>query len=163
MKKLRHSIAVLACFSALGIAGYASAAWGHGPCGPMMSKHSMEQRLDTLHAELKLNPAQEKAWKAYTDHFIQQRDAMYAQRQNMDRTRLDKLTAPERAEKMLEIHKQRGEFLEQNVANLKAFYNTLNAEQKKVVDRDFGPFFNQGPGPGGRRGMGYGRQPAASQ
>ncbi|MDE2442508.1 MAG: Spy/CpxP family protein refolding chaperone, partial [Betaproteobacteria bacterium] len=51
-----------------------------------------------------------------------------------DPTEIAKLTAPERADKMLEIQKQHQEAMSKHVAAMKDFYAQLTPEQKKVFD-----------------------------
>jgi hypothetical protein len=58
----------------------------------------MKQRQAQLHQALKLNPDQEKAW----GQFQESHPFMGNKMQRPDRAAMEKLTAPERADKMLE-------------------------------------------------------------
>ena len=88
------------------------------------------QRVAKLHDELKITPAQEQAWTTFV---ASMKPAQHADRQH-DRAAWAGLTAPQRAEKMLELQKQRTAAMEQRVAALNSFYSVLSPEQKKVFD-----------------------------
>jgi len=90
------------------------------------------QRVAQLHDELKITPAQENAWNAFVASMKPtQRDGA---RQHGDRAAMAKLSAPERAQKMIERQKQRTVFMEQRLTALNSFYSVLSPEQKKVFD-----------------------------
>lgn len=105
-------------------AGPMSGERGHGMRGERMQQHRQQ-----LHDALKLNPEQEKAWTKYQEA---QADAFHGQRP--DRADFDKLTAPERAEKMLEQMKKHEEAMTRQVAALKGFYSQLTPEQQKTFN-----------------------------
>jgi protein CpxP len=93
-------------------------------------KHA--ERVAKLHDELKITPAQENAWNAFVASMKPaQRDGA---RQHGDRAALASLSAPERAQKMIERQKQRTVFMEQRLSALNSFYSVLSPEQKKVFD-----------------------------
>jgi protein CpxP len=89
------------------------------------------QRVARLHEELKITPAQENAWNAFV---ASMKPARHDRAGHGDRSAWASLTAPQRAEKMLERHKARTAALEQRVAALNSFYSVLNPDQKKVFD-----------------------------
>lgn len=89
------------------------------------------QRIARLHDELKITPAQENAWNAFV---ASMKPAHRADRQHGDRAAWAGLSAPQRAEKMIERQKQRTAFMEQRLAALNTFYSVLSADQKKVFD-----------------------------
>jgi hypothetical protein len=89
------------------------------------------QRLAKLHDELKITPAQESAWNAFV---ASMKPAQHAGTEHGDRAAWTGLTAPQRAEKILELQKARTAAMEQHVAALNSFYSVLSPEQKKVFD-----------------------------
>lgn len=102
----------------------------------------MEQRQKSLHDALKLSPDQEAGWRKYAETVRPMPPI-----ERPDPADMAKLTAPERAEKMLDLSRQRHERMAEHVAALKTFYAALTPEQKKIFDE-------QQPGPRpGRRGM----------
>lgn len=146
---------------------------GYGmPChemdGHWMAQHWAERRAarhQALHDKLKLNAEQEEAWKALT---TAHQPPGTAQRPNW--AEFEKLTAPERMEKMLEHMKQRQERMTTGLQALKTFYAKLTPEQQKIFDSETrmmpqrGGKDRMGPrGPraerGERRGPGAGMMP----
>lgn len=107
----------------------------HGPEGMDHAKMAekmkagMAKHLAELHDKLKLSAAQEPAWKTFTNAITP--GAMPA---HPDRAAMEKMTAPERMEKMLALSKERQVKMESHLAALKTFYAQLTAEQKKIVD-----------------------------
>jgi Spy/CpxP family protein refolding chaperone len=106
-----------------------------GGWGPQGGKHAakmgerMKERQQKLHEALKLNPEQEKAWGKY-----QESHPFAAAGERPERAAMDKMTAPERAEKMLEQSRLRQDAMSKHVSALKSFYDTLTPEQKKTFD-----------------------------
>lgn len=92
-------------------------------------KAGMAQHLAEMHDKLKLSAAQEPAWKTFTTAVTP--GAMPA---HPDRAAMEKMSAPERMEKMLTFSKERLVKMESRLAALKTFYAVLSPEQKKVVD-----------------------------
>jgi hypothetical protein len=82
-----------------------------------------------MHDKLKLSATQEPAWKTFTDAITP--GAMPAR---PDHAAMEKMTAPERMEKMLALSKERQVKMESHLAALKTFYAVLTPEQKKIVD-----------------------------
>lgn len=124
-----------------------------GDCTPMAGWEKfheqragrIEQHQKHLHDALKLSADQEPAWKKFTESM--QRPAR-PERGNRDEWA--KLTTPERAEKMLDLAKQRQERMAEHVSALKSFYSILTPEQRKVFDEQ-----HMGPR-GGHRGQASG-------
>lgn len=106
------------------------------------------KRQAELHDKLKLNASQEAAWKTYVAAVTPpERPA------RPDRAQWQKLTAPERMEKIHDHMKQAEARMGNAVAATKTFYATLTPEQKKIFDDSVmkGPMRHRGPGgPGGR-------------
>lgn len=89
----------------------------------------MKQHQQRVHDALKLTPQQQGAWTKFQEsHPFMRADL------RPDPAELAKLSAPERAEKMLERQKQHQEAMTQHVAALKEFYGQLTPEQQKIFD-----------------------------
>lgn len=101
----------------------------------MMARHQAEMK-----ARLKITPAQEGAWTAFTTA-MQPPAGMMGKRPDAGlRAELDKLTTPERIDKMRAIRTQRmaerTAAMDQRGAATKTFYAVLNAEQQKTFDAE---------------------------
>ena len=154
----KPSAILVALLMSLGLGTFAATTYarggGGGDCGPLDGGRNhaerrvehMQQRQQQLHDSLKLSAEQEAGWKKYAESMTP------PAREDMGPGRNDansKLTAPERAEKMLEFSKKFQDRMATQVAALKTFYATLTPEQQKTFDE-----FHSGPrGPrGDRRG-----------
>ncbi|HEY4541372.1 MAG TPA: Spy/CpxP family protein refolding chaperone [Noviherbaspirillum sp.] len=98
-----------------------------------MQKH-MEKRIDDLHAKLKLNAEQEKAWNAYVSAM---KPGQGANQHRPSREEIANLSAPQRMEKMHERMKQREQAMGHRVAATHDFYAVLTPGQRKVFDDNF--------------------------
>ncbi|HCY14746.1 MAG: hypothetical protein A2Z93_15605 [Curvibacter sp. GWA2_64_110] len=104
------------------------------------AKRHMDRRAADLKAKLKLSAEQEGAWNSYVA--AMQPPATFP---HPSRAELDKLTTPERLDKMRELRKQREAEMDKRDDATRAFYATLNAKQKKVFDANTGrPFGSRG-------------------
>ncbi|CAL1240356.1 Spy/CpxP family protein refolding chaperone [Candidatus Methylocalor cossyra] len=112
------------------------------PWGPGKHHYNIQERLNQLHQELKLNADQETAWKTWFDRVQQARAEHKASRPDFEALR--KLSAPERLEKFIEASKARQATLEGVLAATKTFYATLSPEQRKTFD-DLTPFGERAP------------------
>jgi Spy/CpxP family protein refolding chaperone len=106
--------------------GGCGAMGGSGHHGEHHAKH-MEAHHKMLHDALKLTAEQEPGWKKLIDSEQPKPSAA----QPVD---WSKLTAPQRAEKMLELSKVRQEQMGEHVVALKAFYATLTPVQQKTFE-----------------------------
>ena len=126
--------------------------------GGQMGRHDpakmeayLARRQADMKAKLKITPAQEGAWTAFTAAMQPpaDKDARPASGQ---RAELDKLTTPQRIDKMREIRTQRmtamTALMDKRGDAAKAFYAALSPEQQKTFDaghrelrqgRDHGP------------------------
>lgn len=99
----------------------------------MVAKH-----LDALKAKLKITAAQEGAWTAFA---AAMKPATHTMDQHPDRAELDKLTTPERIDKMHELRKQHmadmAAAMDKRDEATKTFYAVLSAEQKKIFDSEY--------------------------
>ncbi len=132
-----------------------------GKMDPAKMQARMDKRFDALRAQLKITASQESAWTAYTTA-MKPPAGLMAKRP--DPAELQKLSTPERIDKMQTLHTQR--MTEMNVAMTqrgdatKAFYATLTAEQKKVFDENA---FQRSGHHGGKHGMRHGQTPAPAK
>jgi protein CpxP len=107
------------------------------------------QRVAKLHDELKITPAQENAWNAFV---ASMKPAQRGDHQRGDRAGWANLSAPERAQKMIERQKARTVFMEQRLSALNSFYSVLSPEQKKVFDEKAARMQSRFGGHGGAHG-----------
>ncbi|MES2361417.1 MAG: Spy/CpxP family protein refolding chaperone [Pseudomonadota bacterium] len=125
-------------------AGPPAAGKAAGPAGDRMARHDpakmqawMAKRQAELKAKLKITPAQEGAWTSYT---AAMKPAPHAQPTPEQRAEFDKLSTPQRIDKMREMRTQR--MTEMNAAMdrrgeaTKAFYAALSPEQQKTFDAE---------------------------
>ena len=124
----------------------APAAQSPGPRSEHMGKHDpvkmqamMAKHQADLKARLKLTPAQEGAWTAYTAA-MQPPAGMGMRPTQAQRADMDKLTTPERIDKMRAMRAER--MTQMNAAMdkrgdaTKALYSALTPEQQKVFDTE---------------------------
>ena len=136
MSQYRHLARTLVLASGLG-AFAAAPAFAEMSCNEMSGRgnqherhtQQMDEHHKVLHEALKLTPVQEPGWQKLMDS--EHSKAVAIARQPIDWA---KLTAPERAEKMLELSKVRQEQMAEHVAALKAFYASLTPEQQKTFE-----------------------------
>jgi periplasmic protein CpxP/Spy len=99
----------------------------------MMAKHQTE-----LKAKLKLTPAQEGAWTAFTAAMPP--PAHMGRPSPEQRAELDKLSTPERIDKMRALRTQRmadmSAAMDKRGEATKTFYATLSPEQQKTFDAE---------------------------
>ncbi|MFM7026783.1 MAG: Spy/CpxP family protein refolding chaperone [Limnohabitans sp.] len=98
-----------------------------------MREHMTERhaaRLTELKTKLKLDAGQEAAWKTFADA-MQPPAAPMAR---PERAAMEKLTTPERIDQMQALHVQRDADMKKRGDATKAFYASLNGEQKKTFD-----------------------------
>ncbi len=122
---------------------------------PAKFKARMEQKLDRLHAQLKLTTDQESAWATYRGDSLARLDTFAASRPAAGALR--DASAVTRLEKMLEIAQQHEKLLAQQLESTRTFYAKLSPEQQKAFDSATRMEW-RGMGP--QRG-GAGRAPAA--
>ena len=144
MKKLIQSLVVAGLMAATGGAAWAQVGammghegmMAHGDPAKMEKMHA--QRLADLRAKLKITASQEAAWTSFTEAMKPRADMMG---KRPDRAEMDKLSTPERIDKMRALHKERMVTMEAAMNKrgdaTKAFYASLSPEQKKVFDGEF--------------------------
>jgi len=98
----------------------------------------MAKRQAELKAKLKITPAQEGAWTTFTAAMQPPAGMMGMHHDPKVKAEMDKLTTPERIDKMQAMRAERmktmGAEMEKRGAATKAFYAVLSSEQKAVFD-----------------------------
>ena len=93
----------------------------------------MKHHMQKLKTALKLSPDQEPAWTALAGAMTPP-----ARPQRPDRAEMDKLSMPERLDKMKQImsqhHEARMAEMDKHATAVKSFYAVLTPEQKKTFD-----------------------------
>ena len=120
----------------------------HGPMDPAEMQAMKAKRQAALKETLKITAAQEGAWATFISTMQPSAD-MQKRRMEM-RAELDKLTTPERIDKMRALRAQRDAEMDKRAGATKTFYAALSPEQQKVFDA-------QRMGRGGHGG-GHGRR-----
>jgi len=130
---------------------------GQGHMGKKMDPARMEAMMtkhtNALKAQLKLTPEQEPAWTSFLAAMKPDTKAMP---QHPAREELDKLSTPERIDKMRALRDQQHQAMQTAMDKrdqaTKTFYATLNAEQKKVFDQQHARMGQHERGPRGSGG-----------
>lgn len=123
----------------------------HGPRGehrrmdPARMQERMAQRQAALKQKLQITSAQEGAWTAWTTA-MQPGPRM----QRPDRAEFEKLTTPERIDRMRAMRTERMTRMDKRADATKTFYAALAPEQKKVFDTETARMGKRG----GRHGHG---------
>ncbi len=154
MKPIRTSLIAAGLALALGSTAFAQpgpmAGSGMQQARPEHMRERMTERharhLTELKAKLKLDASQEPAWKTFADAM----QPPAAPPARLDRAAMEKLTTPERIDQMQALHAQREGEMKKRGDATKAFYATLNAEQKKTFDLETARHLPQGMGMGTR-------------
>ena len=89
----------------------------------------MAERLNVLKAQLKITPAQEGAWTAWTTAI-----QPTARPQRPDRAEMQRLSTPERIDRMRALRAARNAEMDKRFDATKSFYASLAPEQKAVFD-----------------------------
>ncbi len=103
--------------------------WHH--MTPEKMREHMATRQAYLHDQLKLTAAQEPAWKTYIAAVTPTDMGKYMG----DRAVMDKLPAPQRMEKHLQMMKDNEARMSTQLAALKTFYATLTPEQQQIFNK----------------------------
>ena len=152
MKTPMKPLLIASLIAVVGLASYAQttpeAVMDHGMHGAMQSRmHAgmdpsqrearMAKHLGELKAKLRLTAAQEDAWTMFT---AATKPPAGREHKRPDPAEMDKLSTPERMDKMQAMHTehtaQRTAAMERQGAAIKAFYNELSADQKKTFDTE---------------------------
>ncbi len=144
---------------AQGTAPAAPGASGIGPRSEHMGKHDpakmqamMAKHQADLKAKLKLTPAQEGAWTTYTAA-MQPPAGMGMRPTDAQRAEMDKLSTPERIDKMramrVERMTQMNAAMDKRGDATKTLYAALTPEQQRVFDAEHKKHGARGEGRGG--------------
>ena len=113
---------------------------------PERMQARVTKHLKELKRKLHITASQESAWASFTAAMKPAGTLPIAM---PDRAELDKLTTPERIDKMRELRTQHQEamkpFMNQRDEAIKTFYATLDAAQKKTFDAEHGQMMRRGP------------------
>lgn len=113
---------------------------------PAWQQNMRQQRQQALHAQLKLQPSQEVAWKAFV--------ASMPMKANLrSPAPVASGSAIDRQAFMLEVMKQRQEVMQKHFEASKALYEQLSASQKQTFDQFMRPqiMMKKGMGMGGNK------------
>lgn len=165
-----NSIALAGLLATAGMAAFAQGAPGAPPPaagmsqpgpGHHMGRHDpakmqawMAKRNAELKAKLKITPQQEGAWTAYTAAL--QPPAHGPRPTAEQRAEFDKLTTPQRIDKMRAMRSERmaqmSAAMDKRDEATKTFYAALSPEQQKIFDAEHLKRGHRGEGRGGPRG-----------
>ena len=124
---------------------------------PAKMQAFIARRQAEMKAKLKITPAQEGAWTRYTAA-MQPSDRMAGKPTPEQRAEFERLTTPQRIDRMKEMRSQRmaamGAAMDKRGDATKALYAALSPEQQKVFDMESMKHFRHGGrgshgGPGG--------------
>lgn len=141
MKKLIQSLVIAGVMATAGGAVFAQmdgGMMGHGGMqgDPAKMAQMHAKHLSDLKAKLKITASQEAAWNTFADSMKPPADMG----KRPDRAEMDKLTTPERIDKMRAMHKERMATMEaamdKRAEATKTFYAALSPEQKKTFDAE---------------------------
>ena len=157
--KITHRLLItaglLSSVAGTALAQPAPMADGHPPARMEKMRERMAERhnkhLNELKGKLQLQASQDAAWAT----FAQAMQPPAKPLQRPDRASLEKVTTPERIDQMMALKAQRDEHMRQRAEATKAFYATLNADQKKTFDVETARFMNKGMGQGMPGGPGH--------
>ncbi len=164
-----HRLALAALLATLGASAMAQGAPASpttptSPSESRMGRHDpakmqamMAKRQAELKATLKITPAQEGAWTAYTTA-MQPPAGIHARPTPEQRAEMDKLTTPQRIDKMRDMRAQRmaemNTIMTKRGDATKALYAVLTPEQQKVFDAEQKKHRGRHAGPGHHGGRG---------
>ena len=98
-----------------------------------MQEHIAKRQAQLKH-KLQITPTQESAWNAYTAATTPP-----ANFRPPERAEFDKLTTPERIDRMRAMRSARAAEMDKRADAAKALYAALSPEQKKVFDAETAP------------------------
>lgn len=103
-----------------------------GKLDPAQMEAMRAKRHAELKARLKITPEQESAWDTFTTAMKPPTAAMGQMRQM--HAEMDKLSTPERIDKMRALRSQHTAEMEKREEAIKTFYASLTPDQKKTFD-----------------------------
>ena len=123
---------------------------GHGPrFSPEQREAFMAKRAGELKQKLKITADQEGAWSTFQGSMKPNEPKLG----RLDRKEMEKLTTPERLDRMRAMRAERAAEGDRRAEAVKTFYATLKPEQQKVFDQESARMMHRfGPGEHGERG-----------
>lgn len=130
---------------------------GHGDPAQWQQRRAErhQQRLADLKAKLKIGASQEAAWTSFTTAMQPPARPLDRAQWQQQRAEFEKLTTPERIDRMRAFKSERDTEMNKRADAVKAFYGNLNAEQKKTFDAESLRYFGGGKGGFGRGHHGH--------
>ena len=104
---------------------------GHGDRDPAKMQERFTKRITELKSKLGITAAQESAWTTFTT--AMQPPKGHADMRKMH-DELEKLSTPARIDKMNAFHAEKQAEMTKKGEAVKAFYNVLTPEQRKIFD-----------------------------
>ena len=141
MKKQLLSVLVAGLLSATAAVAFAQADgmsdhMMHGRMDPAKMEQMHARHLSELKSKLKLSAEQEGAWQTFASALKPPAQAL----PRPDKAELEKLSTPERIDKLHALRKQHMEVMDKEMDQreqaTKKFYATLSAEQKTIFDAE---------------------------
>jgi protein CpxP len=108
---------------------------GHDHWDSAKRTQMIEKFQARLHDQLKLTAAQEGNWKT----FVEKTKPVEHDRKK-EWSELEKLTTPERLDRLVAMHRERLDHMEARAKATKEFYASLTPEQQKTFDANSLPF-----------------------
>ena len=100
-----------------------------------------QKHLDELKTSLQLQASQENAWNTFSSEM----KAPMKRASRPNPAEMEKMTTPERIDKMMAFKNERDAEMTQRMNATKTFYATLTPAQQKVFDAHTQKFMKQGP------------------
>ena len=168
MKQVHKHLLVASLLATFGMAAVAQTPPGPPQGGPMAGRTAQvdpaqfqaqraerhARNMADLKTRLQITPAQEGAWTTFAAGM--QPSARLVVDRVKFRAEMEKLTTPERIDKMQALKTQRDAEMTQRGNAVKALYAVLTPAQQKVFDLEAQNHGRMGRHFGGRHGMGYG-------
>ena len=107
---------------------------------PEQRQQFMRQRAEAFKQKLQLTPAQEPAWETFMQSMRPNAEARQAR---LDMQGMDKLTTPERIDRMRAMRAQRAAEMDRRGDAVKTFYATLTPAQQKTFDAEGARMYGQ--------------------
>ncbi|MBS0610482.1 MAG: Spy/CpxP family protein refolding chaperone [Proteobacteria bacterium] len=120
-----------------------------GSMTPKQRQQYMQKRAEAFKQKLQLTPAQEPAWTTFVQAMKPTAEARQAR---LDLQGMDKLSTPERIDRMRALRAQRAADMDRRGDAVKAFYATLTQAQQKTFDAEGTRMYGQRGHRGGQMG-----------
>lgn len=124
---------------------------GHDPARMQQRmQERMQRHMESLKRILQITPAQEGAWNAWT---AAMRPSPQMMQQHGQRGELERMTTPERIDRMRQMRALRAQEMDRRGEATKTFYAQLTPAQQKAFDEISLKFHHGGRGRDHRPGM----------